>query len=73
MAEMEHGRWNLERIQNGWKRGVKKDIDKKISPYIVPWNELSDEVKKWDFDYVEGWPEDFKEAGIEIYKLGKGK
>ncbi len=73
MAEMEHGRWNLERIQNGWERGEKKDVDRKISPYIVPWNELSDEAKKWDFNYVKRWPEDFKEAGIEIYKLGKGK
>jgi hypothetical protein len=73
MAEMEHGRWNLERIQKGWERGEKKDVDRKISPYIVPWNKLSDDVKDRDFKYVKRWPEDFKEASIEIYKLEKGK
>jgi ppGpp synthetase/RelA/SpoT-type nucleotidyltranferase/chaperonin cofactor prefoldin len=73
MAEMEHGRWNLERIQEGWKRGEVKDADKKLSPYLVPWNELTEEVKQWDLDYVKRWPKDFQEAGIEIYKLEEEK
>ncbi|HOP47981.1 MAG TPA: RyR domain-containing protein [Desulfobacteraceae bacterium] len=68
MAEMEHGRWNLERIRDGWKRGEEKIVEQKISPYLVPWNDLSGEVKERDVDYVKRWPEDFKEAGLEIYK-----
>ncbi|MBW2646569.1 MAG: hypothetical protein JRE23_10390 [Deltaproteobacteria bacterium] len=71
MAEMEHGRWNLERIQTGWKRGPEKDIDKKISPYLMPWDELPEEVKEWDVNYVKRWPEDFKEAGLEVYDLNE--
>jgi ppGpp synthetase/RelA/SpoT-type nucleotidyltranferase len=71
MAEMEHGRWNLERIQTGWKRGLEKDIDKKISPYLIPWDELSEEVKESDVNYVKRWPEDFKEAGLEVYDLSE--
>jgi len=73
MAEMEHGRWNLERTKSGWKKGAERDPDNKLSPYLVSWNELSDDVKKYDVDYVKGWPEDFKEAGIEIYALEKEK
>jgi len=69
MAEMEHGRWNLERIQQGWKKGEKKDVDRKITPYLVPWNELTDEVKTWDLNYVRNWPSDFSEVDIEIYKV----
>lgn len=73
MAEMEHGRWNLERTRSGWKRGEVRDPDKKITPYLLAWSELPDDVKKWDLDYVERWPQDFKEAGIEIYKLEHDK
>jgi ppGpp synthetase/RelA/SpoT-type nucleotidyltranferase/chaperonin cofactor prefoldin len=69
MAEMEHGRWNLERIQEGWKKGKEKDVDRKITPYLVPWNELTDKVKSWDLNYVRNWPSDFSEVDIEIYKL----
>ena len=30
MAEMEHGRWNLERIRSGWRKGEKRE---QRSPY----------------------------------------
>ncbi len=73
MAEMEHGRWNLERTKSGWKKGEERDPENKISPFLVSWNELPDDIKKRDLGYVERWPEDFKEAGIEIYALSEGK
>jgi hypothetical protein len=69
MAEMEHGRFNVERIRAGWKLGEKRDHLKKISPYLRPWIELSDDVQAWDLDYVAGWPKDLKEAGLEVYDL----
>lgn len=69
MAEMEHGRWVVERTQAGWKFGEERDPDKKISPYLAPWSDLPKKVKEWDLDYVRRWPEDFREADIEIYKL----
>ena len=69
MAEMEHGRFNVERIRAGWKLGEKRDHFKKISPYLRPWIELSDDVQAWDLDYVAGWPKDLKEAGLEVYDL----
>ena len=71
MAEMEHGRWIVERIRAGWRLG-ERDPDKKISPYLRPWNELKglpEDPQKWDLEYVKNWPEDFKEAGLEVYKL----
>ena len=69
MAEMEHGRFNVERIRAGWKLGEKRDHLKKISPYLRSWIELSDDVQTWDLDYVAGWPKDLKEAGLEVYDL----
>ncbi len=70
MAEMEHGRWNLQRLRAGWKLGP-RDLANKRSPYLVPWSELSEEAKQWDRDSVLAFPDVLKEAGLEIYRLPK--
>jgi hypothetical protein len=46
MAEMEHTRWNAERLREGWKIGKKKDVTNRISPYLVPWAELPEDVRE---------------------------
>lgn len=69
LAEMEHGRWNTERLLDGWKWGPKKDVESKISPYIVPWDELPEEIKKYDRDAVSELPELLAEFGYQIFKL----
>ncbi|MFH2057651.1 MAG: RyR domain-containing protein [Pseudomonadota bacterium] len=67
MAEMEHARWNIERLKDGWTLGV-KDVEKKKSPYIIPWNELTDEIKKYDIDTINNIPEFLDSVGYEIIK-----
>lgn len=53
LAKMEHARWNAERQFSGWSYAPgKKDVDKKTSPYIVPWDALPEEVKGWDREAV---------------------
>ena len=69
LAEMEHERWISERMLDGWVYSEKKDVEKKISPYLVPWNELTEEVKEWDRLTVRGMPEIMKMAGFEIYRM----
>lgn len=44
-------------------------LRKKISPYLVQWNELTEEVKEWDRLTVRGMPEIMKMAGFEIYRM----
>lgn len=73
MAEAEHGRWNVERLERGWKYGPQKDSEKKISPFLVAWKDLPDEVREWDRKAVRAWPDILKEAGLEIYKLPKNE
>jgi hypothetical protein len=65
MAEMEHGRWNLERLLDGWKLGS-KDTAKKLSPFLVPWKELNEEMKDYDRKFVRGIPEILKAIGMEV-------
>ena len=72
MAELEHGRWNVERLRDGWRYGKPRDDAKKIHDCLIPWNELpdgSEGVRKFDRDAVRAFPEILANAGLEIYKI----
>ncbi len=66
LAEMEHARWVVERLRAGWTYGPEKDLARNVSPYLVPWQKISDNVRKWDRDTVRKIPQFLAEAGIEI-------
>ncbi len=68
MAELEHARWNIERLLDGWKYGEKKDVEKKISPYLVAWKDLPEDVKDWDRKAVENIPAILKLVGLEVQR-----
>jgi len=68
LAEMEHERWVSERLLDGWVYG-KRDVEKRISPYLVPWNDLTDEVKEMDRQPVRELPNFLAKAKFEIYRL----
>lgn len=52
LARIEHDAWMEERLYNGWRYGETKDTQKKISPYLVPYDELEESVKQLDRDAV---------------------
>ena len=68
MAIMEHGRWNIERLRNGWRLGPEKDVEKKVSPYLVTWNELPENVREWDRQAVRAIPELLAKVGLEVQR-----
>lgn len=69
LAELEHLRWVDERRQNGWlyKPGS-KNIAKKTSPHIVPYEELSWELKESDRNMIRNLPSFLAKAGFQIYR-----
>jgi ppGpp synthetase/RelA/SpoT-type nucleotidyltranferase len=67
MAEMEHGRWNVERLLDGWKPGP-KDVVKKLSPSLASWSALTEDVKEWDRDAVRNIPEFLAKVGLEVQR-----
>jgi len=69
MAEIEHGRWIVERLKSGWSYGPKRDPKLKKSPYLAPWKDLPEEVKEYDRGAVREYPECLRMAGLEVYKL----
>lgn len=71
MAELEHGRWNIERLRDNWRYGPVKDEDLKLHPCLIPWKELSDGeggVKKYDRNAVRVFSEILAKAGLEVFR-----
>lgn len=48
-----HNNWLQDKINDGWKYGPVKDVDKKEHPCIVPYDELPHEQKTKDFLFGE--------------------
>lgn len=70
MAELEHGRWNVERLQNGWRPGTRDDANKR-HPCIVPWSDrkaLTEEIKDYDRNAVRQFPAQLARVGFEVVR-----
>ncbi len=73
LAEVEHGRWNVERLTRGWRHAETKDIANKLNPCLVPWPALTNingtDYQPYDIEAVRGLPKKLREAGLELYRL----
>jgi hypothetical protein len=72
MAQKEHGRWNIERLREGWKSGKRNDA-KKLHDCLVPWDCLREDIRSYDRNAVNSWPSLFESVGIEIQKVKSRK
>jgi ppGpp synthetase/RelA/SpoT-type nucleotidyltranferase len=70
LAEAEHGRWVLERLESGWRLGGPKNLATKVSPYLVPWQELEDEAREWDRQTVRKIASRLIQLGVCITRRG---
>ncbi len=68
MAEMEHKRFIEERLSQGFRYGDTKDLEKKISPTLIPWENLPESEKQKDRDVVLGLTTILTKARFQIYR-----
>jgi DNA invertase Pin-like site-specific DNA recombinase len=68
MAELEHTRWNVERLRDGWRWGEKRNTIKKTSPYLIGWSELPEDAKELDRQTVRNILELLAKVGLEIQR-----
>lgn len=68
LAISEHDRWWDERLADGWKLGP-KDVDRKKSPYLVPWQDLPPEIADLDRILVRTIPATLASAGLQVIRL----
>lgn len=66
LAEMEHGRWVVERLQQGWRYGEVRNVQQKRHPDLVAWDVLPDAVKQWDRSAVTNWTRLLADAGLAV-------
>ena len=66
LAQMEHKRWNMEKLKDGWKYG-NFDPELKQSPEIVPYEELNPKTKEFIRKNVREVPQLLKAIGYELY------
>jgi hypothetical protein len=67
LAVFEHEEWVRERIGQGWTYNELKDNEKRVSPYLVPYHELSEEIKDLDRDTVRNIPALLESIDMAIY------
>jgi siroheme synthase (precorrin-2 oxidase/ferrochelatase) len=66
LAVMEHDRWWQEREAAGWKPGPERDTDNKQTPYLVPWEQLSEDIREYDRNTVRALPGILASAGFAM-------
>lgn len=72
LAEEEHERWCRERIADGWTYAPTKDIERRTSPYLVPWEEMNEDVKEYDRYASRALPRLLAEGGYKIFRVAEG-
>jgi hypothetical protein len=70
LAEMEHERWVAQRLQEGWRPGP-RDARTRTSPYLVPWEDLGEDVRELDRQAVRATPALLSSAGYQLIRLGE--
>jgi TrkA-N domain/RyR domain len=68
LAEVEHGRWNAERLQAGWRLGPRQ-VGRSTSPYLVPWADLPVDIRQYDVETVRNIPAALAGAGCGVTRV----
>ena len=53
LAENAHDVWARQRLAEGWRRGPKRDDQRKEHPCLVPYSELPESEKDYDRSAVQ--------------------
>ena len=67
LAEMEHEEWIASRTASGWTLG-EKDTDAKKSPYLVPYDQLSEKTREISRESIRNIPKLIGMIGMEVYE-----
>ncbi len=73
LAKIEHDSWMAERQNNGWVYGHEKNVKKKTSPYIVPYEKLTDDIKEYDREAARNIIPLLKAMNVNIYEIKKSQ
>lgn len=69
IAENVHDVWAVRRISEGWLYGAEKDVEKKITPLLVPYGDLPESEKDYDRNTALETLKMIVKLGYEIKRL----
>lgn len=67
-AKLDYAETLRHKMALGWIYGEKLDEEIKISPTILPWEELTEEQQKKYEEKVKAFPEYLKAVNLELYR-----
>ena len=70
MAQLEHGRWYVERLRDGWRYGKLRDNANRIHDSLVPWGKLSENARLNNRTAVCAYPRILAKADMEVFRKG---
>lgn len=68
LAQRDHDRWRAERAAEGWRYGEARDEAGRITPQLVPWDQLRPEWRDYNLSRIAALPELFARAGLELVR-----
>lgn len=71
LAETEHNRWMAQLYLNGWKYSEKRDDKKKLHTDLIPYDQLSEDVKDWDRDAIRNIPKLLSKLNLKLVNREK--
>ncbi|MCL4179459.1 MAG: hypothetical protein KJ072_17155, partial [Verrucomicrobia bacterium] len=66
LARMEHARWIAERWIAGWTYAPRRNVERRENPHLVPWEQLTEEIKGYDRTTVSLIPRLLESVGKTI-------
>lgn len=72
LAHQEHERWNEDRLRDGWQLAPTKDPDRKLTPYLIPFDELQEKypvIAEYDRTFARDLPRVLASVGLQIKRL----
>ena len=70
LARLEHGRWNAERVREGWVQHPPRDNGQLMHDLIVAWDDLSPAIRAHDFDGMSDLIDDLIASGLFPRRAG---
>ncbi len=71
LATAEHERWNRERTADGWTLAAEKSVERKETPYLLPWEQLKERypnIAAMDAVFIRALPAILAAAGLQIVR-----
>jgi voltage-gated potassium channel Kch len=71
LAIAEHERWNRERSSDGWTLADEKNVERKETPYMLPWERLKErypDIAELDAIFIKAMPEILASVGLQIIR-----